>query len=93
MPVELKDQLLQIALSTDCVAIHDIDPWRESAICAARWLIRTAAVAKSMPQVYPTSFKSIMQLCERLNDKGVAPIDEDTIALAKFNGIYEEGEW
>ena len=79
MPDELRDELIRIALATDCIAKHEIDGWRESAVCAARWLIRTAALADDRPRTFAQAFKTIAELCDKLRGNGATKTETDEL--------------
>lgn len=70
MPKELKDKLLQIAVSTDLVASYKIDSWRMNAIVAARWLIRAAVELESQPAAFEKIVDSVKKLAQIANDGG-----------------------
>lgn len=66
IPIELQQKLVELALATDCTAEYDLDGWRESAICAARWLLQAAAVDDEMPKNYSQAFKTIAEIADKL---------------------------
>ncbi len=68
MPPELREELLKLAVGTDVVSEHrGIDPWRTSAVTAARWLLRVAALAPEIPQQMQRSIRSIADLARKMN--------------------------
>jgi len=78
VPKELKDALLKLAVGTDVVSEHrGVDPWRVSAVTAARWLLRAAALAPDVPRHMQQAVRSVADLARRMN------------AATKGSGEYE----
>lgn len=68
MPKELKEALLKLAVATDVISEHrGVDPWRVAAVTAARWLLRTAAVAPEMPRTLQAAVRQVTELARRMN--------------------------
>lgn len=68
MPKELREALLKLAVDTDVVSEHrGIDPWRVSAVTAARWLLRAAALAPDLPRHMQQAVRSVADLARRMN--------------------------
>lgn len=68
MPQELREELLKLAVGTDVVSEHrGVDPWRVSAVTAARWLLRVAALAPEIPQQMQRAVRSVADLARRMN--------------------------
>jgi hypothetical protein len=68
VPKELREALLKLAVGTDVVSEHrGVDPWRVSAVTAARWLLRAAAVAPDVPRHMQQAIRSVADLARRMN--------------------------
>lgn len=68
MSKELREALLKLAVGTDVVSEHrGLDPWRVSAVTAARWLLRAAALAPDMPRHMQQAIRSVTDLARRMN--------------------------
>lgn len=77
VPKELRDALLRIAVDTDVISEHrGVDSWRVSAVTAARWLLRAAALAPDLPRHMQQAVRSVADLARRMN------------AAAKGSGEY-----
>jgi hypothetical protein len=77
VPKELRDALLKIAVETDVISEHrGVDSWRVSAVTAARWLLRAAALAPDIPRHMQQAIRSVADLARRMN------------AAAKGSGEY-----
>lgn len=89
VPNQLRDELIEIALLTDCIAKYKIDGWRESAVCAARWLIRTAALADEQPRTFSQAFKTIAELCDKTRGNGTTETETDKLValLEKYKYV------
>jgi hypothetical protein len=69
VPKELREALLKLAVGTDVVSEHrGIDPWRVSAVTAARWLLRAAALAPDLPRHMQQAIRSVADLARRMNE-------------------------
>ena len=66
--VELKKRLLEIALSTDCVGEYNLKGWRLNAVCAARWLLRAAALGNPRHRFTAQVFSEVARAAEIMND-------------------------
>lgn len=64
----LKNKLLEIALSTDCCGEYNLQGWRLEAVCAARWLLRAAAIGEPSQKYTTQVFKELAKAVEHLND-------------------------
>jgi hypothetical protein len=68
VPKELRDALLKIAVETDVISEHrGVDSWRVSAVTAARWLLRAAALAPDIPRHMQQAVRSVADLARRMN--------------------------
>jgi hypothetical protein len=67
IPDKLQKELLRIAISTDIVSEFDIDSWRVSAVTAARWLLRVAAVSEQMPESLQREVRQIKEIAKKMN--------------------------
>ncbi len=70
VPMELRHELLRIALETDIIAEYrGIDSWRVAAVSAARWLIRCSAECEDMPRTMYSTIRQIATLARRMSSK------------------------
>lgn len=68
VPAELREALLKLAVGTDVISEHKgVDNWRVSAVTAARWLLRAAALAPDLPQQMQRTIRSVADLARRMN--------------------------
>lgn len=65
---KLKAKLLEIALSTDCCGEYNLKGWRLNAVCAARWLLRAAAMENPKASYTVKVFSELARAAELLND-------------------------
>lgn len=63
VPEELREELLRVALATDVAARWRLAPWRVAAVCAARWLLRAAALADRPPA--PAAWRALADVLDR----------------------------
>lgn len=63
----LRRELLRLALETDVAGEYQLRGWRLDAVCAARWLLRAAAVAPAIPPGMRPLLRSIRDAAERLS--------------------------
>lgn len=64
---DLRRELLRLALETDVAGEHNLRGWRLDAVCAARWLLRAAAVAPTIPPEVRPLIRSIRDVADRLS--------------------------
>lgn len=64
---DLRRELLRLALETDVAGEYNLHGWRLDAVCAARWLLRAAAVAPTIPSTLRPLLKSIRDAANRLS--------------------------
>lgn len=55
-------------MMTDDVGYHNLQGWRLNAICAARWLLRAAALENPDKRFTVQVFKELARAAELLND-------------------------
>lgn len=67
---DLKQELLRLALETDVAGEHHLRGWRLDAVCAARWLLRAAALAPAIPPGMRPLLRSIRDAADRLSGAG-----------------------
>lgn len=68
VPKELREALLKLAVGTDVISEHrGVDGWRVSAVTAARWLLRLAALSPDIPQSFQRTVRSVADLARRMN--------------------------
>jgi len=75
---ELRNELINLSLATDIVAAHRLSGWRLQAVCAARWLLRAAAVHEEPPRLVRQSMTEFAKLCDMIsldNDMAYQPKD------------------
>lgn len=67
-PKELREALLKLAVGTDVISEHrGVESWRVSAVTAARWLLRVAALAPDLPLQMQRTVRSVADLARRMN--------------------------